>query len=62
MKPLIFLFALTLPVMLTQAKEPSGEHLAYTVGCVNCLGRGMEEEKKIPIYFKPHKAKEQHQP
>jgi hypothetical protein len=32
----LLLFVLALPVMSAQAKEPSGEHLAYTVGCVNC--------------------------
>ena len=29
------LFAMALPVTV-QAMGPSGEHLAYTVGCVNC--------------------------
>ena len=134
MKRLTLIFALALPTTL-QAADPSGEHLAYTVGCVNChhqtdkhiinapplvivkayslpefrklmrtgitkagrdmasqgsvMGfvakeqfshftdaevsalyeffttkwtaeRGIEEEKKIPIYFKPQKAKDQH--
>ena len=132
MKHLILFFALALPMLSLQAAEPSGEHLAYTVGCVNChhqtdkhiinappliivkayslsefrklmktgitksgrdmasqgsvmgfvakeqfshftdaevvalyqfftrewtVERGIEEEKKIPIYFKPHKEK-----
>ncbi|MEP6511080.1 MAG: hypothetical protein ABJB02_05780 [Dokdonella sp.] len=35
MKYLIALFALALPMTL-QAAAPSGEHLAYTVGGVNC--------------------------
>ena len=135
MKHLIMFFALTLPVTTLHAEQPSGEHLAYTVGCVNChhqtdkhiinappliivkayslpefrklmrtgitrsgrdmasdgsvmgfvakeqfshftdaevaalyqyftkdwtIERGIEEEKKIPIYFKPRKDKAQH--
>jgi hypothetical protein len=35
MKRLICFFALILPMTL-QAESPTGEHLAYTVGCVNC--------------------------
>jgi cytochrome c553 len=35
MKCLICFFTLVLPVTL-QAAAPSGEHLAYTVGCINC--------------------------
>ena len=35
MKRLICFFILALPVTL-QATSPSGEHLAYTVGCINC--------------------------
>ncbi len=35
MKCLICFFAFALPVTL-QAANPSGEHLAYTVGCINC--------------------------
>ena len=35
MRRLICLFALALPAVL-QAANPSGEHLAYTVGCINC--------------------------
>ncbi len=35
MKRFICFFALALPVTL-QAANPSGEHLAYTVGCINC--------------------------
>ena len=35
MKRLICFITLALPVTL-QAASPSGEHLAYTVGCVNC--------------------------
>ena len=35
MKHLICFFTLALPVTL-QAANPSGEHLAYTVGCINC--------------------------
>ena len=136
MKRLIFFFALILPVTL-HAASPSGEHLAYTVGCINChhqtdkhiinapplvvvkaysieefrrlmktgmtkagrdmasegsvmgfvakeqfahltdaevtalydffttkwnAARGIEEEKKIPIYFKQSQDKAEHQP
>jgi hypothetical protein len=136
MKRLICFFALVLPVTL-HATSPSGEHLAYTVGCVNChhqtdkhiinapplvvvkaysisefrrlmktgitkagrdmategsvmgfvakeqfshltdtevtalydfftkewtAARGIEEEKKIPIYFKQSQDKVEHQP
>jgi cytochrome c553 len=35
MRRLIWFFTLALPVTL-QAANPSGEHLAYTVGCINC--------------------------
>ena len=35
MKRLIFFFMLALPATLPAA-TPSGEHLAYTVGCINC--------------------------
>ena len=35
MRRLIYFFTLALPVTL-QAANPSGEHLAYTVGCINC--------------------------
>jgi hypothetical protein len=35
MKRLACLFTLVLPVTL-HATGPSGEHLAYTVGCINC--------------------------
>ena len=35
MRRLICFFTLALPVAL-QAANPSGEHLAYTVGCINC--------------------------
>jgi hypothetical protein len=35
MRRLICFFTLALPVTL-QAANPSGEHLAYTVGCINC--------------------------
>jgi len=35
MRRLICFFTLALPVTL-QAATPSGEHLAYTVGCINC--------------------------
>ena len=35
MRCLICFFILALPVTL-QAANPSGEHLAYTVGCINC--------------------------
>ena len=35
MKRFVCLFALLLPITL-HAGSPSGEHLAYTVGCVNC--------------------------
>ena len=35
MRHLICFFALVLPLTL-QAATPSGEHLAYTVGCINC--------------------------
>jgi len=35
MKRLICLLVLTVPMTL-QAAESMGEHLAYTVGCVNC--------------------------
>ena len=35
MKRLICLFALVIP-LTPHAASPSGEHLAYTVGCVNC--------------------------
>src|ERR1700722_1736373 len=35
MKRLICFFTLVLPVTLS-ATSPSGEHLAYTVGCINC--------------------------
>jgi hypothetical protein len=35
MKRFICFFALALPVTL-QASGPTGEHLAYTVGCINC--------------------------
>jgi len=35
MKLLICVWALVVPVTLAAA-TPSGEHLAYTVGCVNC--------------------------
>ena len=35
MKSFICFFMLALPVTL-QASGPSGEHLAYTVGCINC--------------------------
>jgi len=35
MKRLICFFMVALPVTL-QAMSPSGEHLAYTVGCINC--------------------------
>lgn len=35
MNRLIGLLILALPVAV-QAKGPSGEHLAYTVGCINC--------------------------
>ena len=35
MRRLICCFTLALPVIL-QAATPSGEHLAYTVGCINC--------------------------
>ena len=133
---LISIVALVLPMTL-QAAAPSGEHLAYTVGCINChhqtdkhiinapplvvvkaysfsefhrllktgitkagrdmasqgsvmgfvakeqfshltdaevsaiyefftkdwtIERGIEEERKIPIYFKPQGDKERHQP
>jgi hypothetical protein len=36
MKNLISIFALVALPMTLQAAELSGEHLAYTVGCVNC--------------------------
>ena len=136
MKSLICFITLALPMTL-QATVPSGEHLAYTVGCINChhqtdkhiinapplvtvkaysisefrrlmktgitkagrdmasqgsvmgfvakeqfsyltgaevtalydfftkewtAARGIEEEKKIPIYFKPSQDKTEHQP
>jgi len=136
MKRLLCLTALVLPMTL-QAMSPSGEHLAYTVGCINChhqtdkhiinapplvvvktyslaefrrlmktgitksgrdmategsvmgfvakeqfahfydaevtalyeffakewtAARGIEEEKKIPIYFKQPQDKVEHQP
>jgi hypothetical protein len=136
MKWLIPFFALVVPVAL-RAAAPSGEHLAYTVGCVNChhqtdkhiinappltvikaysmsefrrlmktgvtkagrdmaaegsvmgfvakeqfahftdaevtalyayftkewtAARGIEEEKKIPIYFKQHREKAEYHP
>ena len=35
MKRFICFFMLAMPVTL-QASGPSGEHLAYTVGCINC--------------------------
>ena len=35
MKRFTCFFMLAMPVML-QASGPSGEHLAYTVGCINC--------------------------
>jgi hypothetical protein len=35
MRGLICFFTLVLPVTLLAA-NPSGEHLAYTVGCINC--------------------------
>jgi hypothetical protein len=35
MKRLLVFFMLVLPVTL-YATSPSGEHLAYTVGCINC--------------------------
>ena len=35
MRRLICFFTLAMPVTL-QASNPSGEHLAYTVGCINC--------------------------
>ena len=35
MKCLICFFMLALPLTLS-ATSPSGEHLAYTVGCINC--------------------------
>lgn len=137
MKLLILILALVVPMTTIKAADPSGEHLAYTVGCVNChhqtdkkiinapplmivrsyslqefrnlmktgitrsgrdmasqgsvMGfvakeqfahftdaevaalyryfttdwtaeRGIEEEKKIPIYFKPQREKAKHQP
>ena len=36
MKHLILFFALTLSTTAAHAAVPLGEHLAYTVGCVNC--------------------------
>lgn len=35
MKHLRYFLAVAVPVTL-QAASPSGEHLAYTVGCINC--------------------------
>ena len=136
MKHTVSILALILPISL-HAAESSGEHLAYTVGCVNChhqtdkhiinapplvivkaytlpefrklmktgitkagrdmasegsvmgfvakeqfshftdaevsalyayltkewtAARGLEEEKKIPIYFKPKADEAQHKP
>ena len=136
MKHIVLIITLLISMAL-YAAEPSGEHLAYTVGCVNChhqtdkhiinapplvvvkayslpefrklmktgitkagrdmaaqgsvmgfvakeqfshftdaevsalyafftrvwtAARGIEEEKKIPIYFKPQADKDEHQP